>query len=708
MEWKKLSRRQAVKTIWSAALVPLVDFHRTGNLLAASSRSNFSATSSPQDGHQRISLNQSTILVDANEPSYVQFAVRDLADYIKEITGIAVPVRKEDESANSVIVVGERAARRVMARIPLGGNPGDDRFFIESGVGHDKTQVIVAGPNPKGTNFGIAAFMKMIRVEENSAYLVGPLRLHSKPSFNVRGIHLNGWPFNSPYSFRDWREGDWQQFIDMVWLQGANLFFLWPFMEIIPVPLSNEDEAYLQEVRRVVDYAQKQRGMEVWIMHAANRVAISDCGVRDPRKRPYWVTKCQVDMNPADPQQFKKIIASLEVLYRIVNNANGFGMIDSDPGGWPQSPLSDQLKIFRSARKLLDSYNEHKDQAILIDWMWIGWGRHKYFNATHTAVAAYDWTSRNPDSSDVAFMEKTIRTFKKGLPEPWSLIAGFAPYLQSSREEEGLGKTVFLPYGAIEGEPSFPWTNVPLSPVRRVLDVLANYPDTEGLMGNNQTPLLQLPRTYYFLSSAWNYNYRTQKEEDVLFDLAGHLYPEHRRLMVDCYLALDEVNPQKINLSLNHLEGLVSHGNMGRLGVIGRKVFPDHLEIAKKLVFQLKIRLGRQTFLQALQKGSSRDYCEKLLGDYLDSLLSWDEETGWQRMTKIGIWRRPIYKEGTDFRQSLSTLKRIIGEGAPVTSYGNIDRFFEVISERLTQKYDKDVVMDTCIEPLKLAVIQAP
>ena len=58
----------------------------------------------------------------------------------------------------------------------------------------------------------------------------------------------------------------------MAWTQRINLFYLWPFMEVLPVPLSSDDEAYLQEVQRVVDYAKKQRGMEVWIMQSANRI----------------------------------------------------------------------------------------------------------------------------------------------------------------------------------------------------------------------------------------------------------------------------------------------------------------------------------------------------------------------------------------------------------------------------------------------------
>ena len=116
---------------------------------------------------------------------------------------------------------------------------------------------MVAGRIPHGTNTGIATLMQMIRAEGKSAYLDGPLDLQNKPSFAVRGIHLNGWPLNYPYAFRSWKEADWKRFVDIAWAQRINLFYLWPFMEILPVPLSAEDEAYLQEVHRVVDYAQE-------------------------------------------------------------------------------------------------------------------------------------------------------------------------------------------------------------------------------------------------------------------------------------------------------------------------------------------------------------------------------------------------------------------------------------------------------------------
>src|SRR5512137_2900323 len=125
-------------------------------------------------------------------------------------------------------------------------------------------------------------------------------------------------------------------------------------MEIIPLPVSAADAAYLEEFRRVVDYAQREHGMEVWMMQSPNRVAKSDCGVADPRYRPYWRMEHQVDLNPGDPRQLQQILDSRKALYRIVNNVDGVCTIDSDPGGWAGSPVSDWAKIFNGCRALLD------------------------------------------------------------------------------------------------------------------------------------------------------------------------------------------------------------------------------------------------------------------------------------------------------------------------------------------------------------------
>jgi hypothetical protein len=647
---------------------------------------------------ERISLDGAAVLIDRGEASYLLYGAKDLASYLTDITGKPVAVGSSLNAAlkaKSVIAIGEEMARALNVDLGSASDLGHEGSVIRS-FDHGGTKVvIIAGLNPHGTNVGLATFIPMIHGEGKSAYLDGPLDLRNKPSFAVRGIHLNGWPLNHPYAFRSWNEAEWKKFIDIAWAQRINLFYLWPFMEIIPVPMSADDEAYLQEVKRVVDYAQNQRGMEVWIMQSANRIGTSDCGIHDPRFRTYWVMgECQKDMNPADPEQFANILKSFEALYKSVNNADAFCFIDSDPGGWPHSPLSDQTKIFNAARKLLDRYSAKGPKTKLVDWMWLGWGR------------VFDPTEKNREENSVAFMTDTIRNFKGNLPEPWELISGNAAFLKSSQKESVLNKTTYLQYGAIEMEPAFPATNLGQESIHEVFDKAAKYPELRGVMGNNELMQLQFPRTFYFFNTAWNHEYEKRPEPEVLQELAGQLYPDHEQLIAESFLGLREDDPEKINAKLARLEKLIHEGIAGRPGPIGRFLFPDQLVVARNLQFQLEIRSARQSFLRALEGKPSVDECAKLVENYFDKLLAWNQETGWDKMIDITIWRTPIYEEGKDLREAMNQLKETLAQGRPYTSYAQLDDFFSPISKRLLQKYGRDSVMIGCIEPFKLAMIQ--
>ena len=106
-------------------------------------------------------------------------------------------------------------------------------------------------------------------------------------------------------------------------------------------------------------------------------------------------------------------------------------------------PAGRPVRIFKAARRLIDGHAAAGTRPTLIDWMHVGWGRHKFFASTDSVVAAYNWTDKNPDESDVAFMGETIRTFKAQFDEPWGLIAGQPPYLSIVAKEQVLGKTVY-------------------------------------------------------------------------------------------------------------------------------------------------------------------------------------------------------------------------------------------------------------------------
>ncbi|HWR16817.1 MAG TPA: alpha-glucuronidase family glycosyl hydrolase [Terriglobales bacterium] len=645
-----------------------------------------------QTNSQKLVLSEATVRVDPSEPSYVQYAAKDLTLYLSGITGQS-PKRKNEKSGGITIILGEKAGRS--AGVDLGSldDLGNEGFLLRTVNQRGSNYLVVAGHDPHGTNAGIATLIQMIRADGTAPYVNGALDVRSKPQFAVRGIHLNGWPLKYPYAFRTWKEEDWKRFIDIAWAQNVNLFYLWPFMEVIPLPLSAEDRAYLEEVNRVVEYAQKERGMQVWIMQSANRIGVTDCGSADPRYRTYWVVpECQKDMNPADPNDFAYIMSHFEALYKVVNNADGFCMIDSDPGGWPGSPLSDQAKIFNGARKLLNQYSVHREQTKLIDWMWIGWGRHP--------------TGEDSGKKAVDLMQDTIKNFKNMVPEPWELIAGISPYLESAKRESVLDKTTFLEYGAIEMEPAFPATNTGFAPVQKVFEKAAEYPELKGIMGNNELMVLQLPRTFYFFKTAWDSGYKKRDERDVLLDLAEQLYPGQKDLIADAFVGLRESDPVKVNAALTGISGLVNAPSAVRAGALSRFLFPDALAVARNLEKQLQIRAARQDFIKAMDGTPSVQESKRLLEAYFDRLLAWNHETGWDKMIDITIWRTPIYEQGNDLTKAMTKLKKVLSQGKSYTTYTQIDDFLAVISGDLTKKYGRDSVMIGCVEPFKVSMIQ--
>ena len=462
-------------------------------------------------------------------------------------------------------------------------------------------------------------------------------------------------------------------------------------MEILPLPLSPDDESYLNGVRRLVDYARTQRGLDVWIMQSANRIATGDCGIRDPRRRPYWVMNAQgqVDLNPADPKQFKKIMQSREALYRIVNNADGYVTIDSDPGGWPQSPLGDFLKIFKASREIIDRTNVHGRRAKLINWLWNGW-------------------SWKPDSgqSQPDFLRATIRAMKRELPEPWWLIAGKRELLPACQTEGVLSKTVYLPYNVIEGEPSRPETQHDFPLLREYLDEVEHYPGLAGLMGNVQTPLLQFPHVAHFLASAWDKTARARSPQKLLRDLAGWIYPEKQNLLADAWMALSPSS----HVSAGRLAQRLERSRLGRPGILGRKLFPRPPQIAPDLVWQLKVWAAFEAFRQAATSRAGRASCAARLETFLDAALTWDARHGWSEYWhKLGTpWDvAPHHNQPQNIRayeQTIAALRKKLGGGR--TNASVVAAFLLPIGRRLERKHDPWIVTHCGIEPLQKALLK--
>jgi hypothetical protein len=159
---------------------------------------------------------------------------------------------------------------------------------------------------------------------------------------------------------------------------------------------------------------------------------------------------------------------------------------------------------------------------------------------------------------------------------------------------------------------------------------------------------------------------------------------------------------------LSQLEARVQSEGSFRPGVLGRKLFPKSKQVPDDLISQLKILMAKYQLISEIESKVDVAKCSKLVENYLDQLLDWNRITGWQKMAEIAIWRWPIYSGDKSFMHALAVLKGIITQGHPLQStYDQVAEFFRPIGERLSSKYGSNATMVSCVEPMKLAVLQS-
>lgn len=505
---------------------------------------------------------------------------------------------------------------------------------------------------------------------------------HPPSRMRKRGMHLNGWAINYPFTFRSWREEDWYRYLDLLHEVGINLFLFWPFMEIIPLPLSADDTAYLTECRRVVAYAQ-QHGMEVWIMQSPNRVAQHDCGVTNPRQRPYWDFDVQVDQNPADPQQLHAILAARAVLYQHIDNADGYLTIDCDPGGWPDGSIDDFIRIFEESRKLLDRYTLRGTAAKQICWLWFGW---------HWRFDPY-----NP-FTNLDTIRAEIQGLQARLPEPWELVAGLESHLPLCRELGVLEKTVFLPYGLLEDEPSLPFTCLRFAQIADTFRVIDTYPELAGVMANVQCPVLQLPNSYQY----WQYLFAPpaarSEQATLLHELASRIFPDHAALLADSFAAITSTNAGHIDQLASALEQARDEDAFQQVGNIGLSLFPTPTQLIDDLIFQLRFRAAEERLIRLCSENDNATALTAGLVAYFDCVLAWDARHGYrlrfQGETGDSYFGQGLIPNSPRFQTLLSALRTTLGHHSE-----QLRTLFTTVSDHLPQ-YDRELLWKGCMNPM--------
>lgn len=552
-----------------------------------------------------VSLRDCAIVMAGSQPPFVRRALQDLQAVFHTYAGRAPKILEpsEDMAASAVIRIGPSDMEPVRSLIPPAAAPETFAAIArqEGSREHPQVCVYVGAIDPAGLKFGIVELIRLFHVGGGEVKIRVPVQIARAPRFAMRGMyaHLH-WSYNRPYSLRAWQTEDWKRYIDLLTHLGYNSLQIWPMMELLPHPLSAEDEAYLKRYAELVDYAHEQRGMKVFLGSCANNITEDAKGV-PIAKREYVDLEKRLD--PARPENLKRILEYRSDLYRTIPQADGYWMIDSDPGGWKGSPSSEFVDILIGHRDLIDRYGRRPAEQPLIYWMWYGWG---------TDAREKNWRT-------------TLADMKARLKEPWRLHACAPPHLDACREMGVLDKAIYFPYGTLEDEPSAPVTELRFPRIQEAARV-ARHAGLTAIQGNTQTPLVQLPNLVALSAAAWGQD-AAQQEGTILRELANRIVCRDADLLARAWQSIARHDADESLAAAEQLHRLAKDESArGTLAIVLGDWQPRILDDLASL---LTIHANAVLFAREAAAGRDDAALVRILAVYLDSFALWLEYTGY-------------------------------------------------------------------------------
>lgn len=547
------------------------------------------------------------VVGDGVEATYVEFGLRELVERLGP-SATLVPDWSAPavQDADVVVAVGGRALAAagvdlgIAADDPGGGKDG----YVVDVAERDGTPVVcVAGGDPQGIKYALLHLVRHVDAFESPADL-DRLRIRTTPAFELRGMyaHLH-WSYERPYALRSWTLKDWRDYVDLLSHFGANLLQIWPMLSLMPDPLNEGDEAYLRMLSEVIDYAHEARGMQVWVGECANNLAATDHG-QPISQRQYFGTERLVD--PGTPEGMAEIVAARRNLYRLLSNADGYWIIDSDPGQWAGSPSSEFVEIVVQNQRLAHEFNPG---ARIAYWMHVGWG-----------TGAQEENYRD-----------TLAGLAERLDEPWSILLGAMPrHLDAAKEVGVADRAVFFPYGVVEGEPSNPLTLFDFDVITDYLRQGIAAGMTRG-MAQAQTPIVQLPKIWYMLRALWDPSLLDQSPTFVFDELAPLLYRDSGSIVAEAWRAMYDGDAEALNQSRHALRKAVDEG-LGHPGEVGRCLFGDPGIVARDLLALIEIKAEGAAFREAVFADRAVAVVQEHFQNYLRAALRWADRHGYVPM----------------------------------------------------------------------------
>lgn len=420
-------------------------------------------------------------------------------------------------------------------------------------------------------------------------------------------IHQH-WPYNHPYAARTWSTEDWQGFAEGLSRLGYNALLLWPMLETMPNPLTQSDEAYLQKTSKVIDLLHDQFGMRVFIALCPNVGAVDEVAARFTVEDRHFFY-CDVRINPGDPSAVDEMIRWRERLLQPLKAVDGVTIIDSDPGGYPGSTTAEFVNLLAEHRKMLDRLRPGIE---LYYWMHAGWQAYCRFYET----GEFSW------GLDEEF-EDALRELERLNPEPWGIANGFVHAEKLGLEEKVMGYN----YGAIEGEPSFPFTNFGGDAAYQA--GAAGLP--RGVLGNAQTHCVQLPNIFAFVRGA--------KGNPVALDdyvqFADEVIQGKGEVIVESWQTLAGNDPEAMLALAERLEHL--ERDLLPMGKLKGLLLGSPGRFIDDLMLQLRVKAYCEEFCSAVE-GNRR--CKDALSRFIRAAEIWQLKHGYKNR-----WEWPRLKE---------------------------------------------------------------
>jgi len=406
------------------------------------------------------------------------------------------------------------------------------------------------------------------------------------------------WPYRHPYAARTWTLDDWHGYIDGLRRLGYNTVLIWPVLETMPEPLTESDRANLVRIAKVIDMAHDEFGMRAYLALCPNVVADSAVALQASFERRHFF-HCDLRVNPADKDAVARMMRWRESLFRPLAKTDGVFIIDSDPGGYPNSTNEEFAGLLMEHRRMFDRLRPGIE---LVYWVWAGWPAYGRYYATET----FAW-------GEAREFQSILTLLKEMKPEPWGLAHG----LEYARAVGLADKVINLRYGAIEDEPSFPLTNFGGDSAYDGGKALG----PRGIMGNAQTHCVQLPNTFAFARGAMG---KPVTEADYVA-FADGLIGGRGAAIVEAWKALSGSDPNRMRATAEKLERLSNETLTP--GALKGLLFGD----ARRFVIDLVLQLRYQAAFVALAQAVSRNEpWPTPLAEYLTALEAWYAQHGYQ------------------------------------------------------------------------------